>query len=374
MASGESTLILPSKDPVFESSTIDRLKDESMVRTVAFSPDGRQLASGSHGKIVKLWEVTLEGTLGPYRTLTGHSGYIYAVEFASDGKLLASCSSDAAIIWDVGLGLSLQRFEISKTYVWDVAFSPNCKLLATGSSDCFVKVWSVQKNNETATLTESPIMVRKHMTAVHAVSFSPDGKLLACGEKDGNILLWNLDSNTLVHKFADYNKIVYAVSFSPDSKMLASCGEGGRILIGQCQGEVDPKGLGEGWTVKFADLAAPKNTRQAHFLSGSAHSVTFSPNGKLLASCGNNKKVILWNTSSGEMLQILHGHTEYVLDLSFSPDGRFLASCGEDKTIRIWKALSTMSEVADSEDSTSVLFDLIEDGKIGNKQSVTHNC
>jgi WD40 repeat protein len=369
--SRESELSMISRAPAFESSTVFILKNESVVHAVAFSPTGKQLASGSNDRAISLWDVTSIMSTHLSRKLTGHSAYVHAVEYSSDSGLLASCSSHEAILWDVELGLQLHTFDVNKSIVLCVAFSPDCRSLAIGSNDSFLRVWNVQKNKKTESYAKGPRMQQRHQGAVCAVAFSPDGELLASGASSGTIWLSNASSGNIIQTISGHSSIIYTITFSSDNKLLASSGRDGKIQIYQ---ETVSNGSERHWTLKFADLYqdAPKQVQP--FRSQSVYGVAFSPNGKLLASCGSDNIVILWDTSSGKLVLVLHGHTECVLNLSFSQDGRLLASCGRDKTIRIWKALDTIPEITDSEDSTAVLFDVTKNDDVRIHSSGLYSC
>jgi WD40 repeat protein len=249
--------------------------------------------------------------------------------------VLASCSSDAAVIWDTGTGIPLQKFDMPRRLVWDVAFSPDCTLLATGSSDCLVRLWDV---NSTIDL-QDPRLLEGHSSAVTAVVFSLNGRLLVSGATNGSVMLWDTTSWTVQEIAASPQKI-YAVAFSPDTQTLASCSEYARITLYTTSTERwwEDDGL---WKVRIDNLA-PYASLTA------THDVAFSPNGKLLA-CGMDTRVMIWEVSSGELLQTLHGHIKYILGLSFSANGRTLTSCGEDKTMRVWRPLHTDTSMASLE-------------------------
>jgi WD40 repeat protein len=251
-----------------------------------------------------------------------------------------------------------------KRFVWSVAFSPDCTLLATGSSDCLVRLWDVHSTTD----TQSPRLLEVHSSAVTAVVFSPNGRLLVSGATNGSIRLWDTTSWTMQEisassqKFAASSPKIHAVAFSPDSQTLASCTEYGRIALYTASTErrLDDDGP---WRISIADLTGHTFHGGIPTRLSAIHDVAFSPSGKLLASCGMNKKIVIWEVSSGEIVQILHGHTEYVLGLSFSADGRTLTSCGEDKTIRLWRLLQTdtaMPHHACSV-SSSTLYDRVEE-------------
>jgi WD40 repeat protein len=224
------------------------LQRDSIIRTVASSSDGMQVAYGAHDHDISLSNVDLTSGTPTRRILEGHSGYIYTVTFSSNNKLLASCSSDAALIWDTETGALLSKFDMPKRVVWDVAFSPDCTILATASSDCLVRLWDVNSIK----YIQSPRLLQEHSSAVTAVVFSPNGRLLVSGTTNGSIRLWDTTSWTMQDISASSQKI-HAVAFSPDSKTLASCTEYGRITLYTASTErrLDDDGP---WRISIADL------------------------------------------------------------------------------------------------------------------------
>jgi parallel beta-helix repeat protein len=153
------------------------------VRSVAFSPDGRLLASGSYDNTIKLWEVASGREV---RTLTGHTGDVTSVAFSPDGRLLASGSVDDTIkLWDVATGREVRTLSGHTSDVNSVAFSPDGRLLASGSDDKTIKLWDVATGSLVRTLSG-------HTSDVNSVAFSPDGRLLASGSDDNTIRLWDI--------------------------------------------------------------------------------------------------------------------------------------------------------------------------------------
>jgi WD40 repeat protein len=316
--------------------TTATLGHTSSVYSVAFSPDRRLLASGSHDGTIKLWEVA-SGSL--VRTLTGHTSTVRSVAFSPDGRLLASGSADETIkLWDVASGREVRTLSGHTDRVWSVAFSPDGRLLASGSYDRTIKLWDVASGSLVRTLSG-------HTFIVWSVAFSPDGRLLAscaCGKVEnyicvqGEIKLWDVATGREVRTLSGHTYDVYSVAFSPDGRLLASGSCGQRNSIGGCiQGEI-----------KLWEVASGSLVRTLSGHTDYVWSVAFSPDGRLLASCACGQRnsiggciqgeIKLWDVASGSLVRTLTGHTNWVNSVAFSPDGRLLASGSSDATIKLW--------------------------------------
>jgi hypothetical protein len=284
------------------------------VFSVAFSPDGRLLASGSCGQgniiictqgEIRLWDVAT-GSL--VRSLTGHTSWINSVAFSPDGRLLASGSADSTIrLWEVATGEEL--LTLYDYFVRSVAFSPDGRLLASGSDDKTIKLWDVGGR-----------LVRiltGHTDRVRSVAFSPDGRLLASGSRDKTIKLWEVASGREVRTLSGHTGSVTSVAFSPDGRLLAS-------------GSADD-------TIKLWEVASGREVRTLSGHTDWVTSVAFSPDGRLLASGSYDNTIKLWEVASGNLVRTLIGHTDGVTSVAFSPDGQLLASGSGDWTIRLWE-------------------------------------
>ena len=277
------------------------------VKSVAYSPDGKTLASCSFDETVKLWDISTGDCL---QTLQGHSDQVNSVAYSLDGKTLASGSSDKTIkLWDISTGDCLQSLQGHSDWVLSVAYSPDGKTLVSGSCDKTIKLWDIHSGDCLQSL-------QGHSDWVNSVAYSPEGKTLASSSSEQTIKLWDIDSGDCLQTFQGYNRWFWSVAFSPDGKTLAS-------------GSYDQ-------TIKLWDMDSGEclKTLQGH--SNSIFSLAINPNGKTLASGSNDRTIKLWDMDSGECLKTLQGHSDRVRSVAFSPDGKTLASGSNDWTIKLW--------------------------------------
>ena len=277
------------------------------VISVAASPDGKYLASGSWDHTVIIWDAKSGACM---LILEGHSNNVSSVCWSPDGKYLASGAWDnTLIIWDANSGEELKTLKGHSYSVESVCWSPDGKYLASGSIDETLIIWDAESGQKLKTL-------EGHFGSVESVSWSPDGNYLASGSMDDTVIIWDAKSGEELKTLEGDFDGVESVCWSPDGKYLASGAWDKTVII---------------WDAKSGEIL---KTLKGHF--GSVESVCWSSDGKYLASGAWDQTVIIWDAKSGQRLQTLEGHSDWVNSVSWSPDGKYLASGSRDETVRIW--------------------------------------
>ncbi len=252
--------------------------------SVAFSPDGKRIVSGSWDQTVRVWDAQTGQELSP---LKGHTGEVFSVAFSPDGKRIVSGSGDRTIrVWDAQTGQEAFSLKGHTSIVTSVSYSPDGKRIVSGSQDKTVKVWDAKTGEEALSL-------KGHTGSVFSVAISPDGKRIVSGSGDATLRVWDAQTGQELFPLKGHTRAVYCVAFSPDGKRIVS-GSGDRTLLlwdAQTGQELFPlKGHTDGVTC-----------------------VAFSPDGKRIVSGSGDPTLRVWDAQTGQELFPLKGHTRRVL-------------------------------------------------------------
>jgi len=320
------------------------------VGSVAFSPDGRTLAAGLLTGDVLLADAA---TGQEQAVLQGHKEGVWALAFSPDGSTLASGGRDKKmVLWDTAK-TGQKRIEVTTTSVdvCDVAWSPDSKSLVQVGDFRRARLWDAQTGQ---TLADFP----GHRFNTSTAAFSADGRTLATASPDGSVSLWDFPTRQMRTTLQDHPGPVDCVRFSPDSRILAVACRDGTVRVWDvasrqafCCGHTDgvrkvafsPDGrslatASSDMTVKVWDAVLPQAPPPVQKAQERVWDVAFSSDGKTAAAACDDNNVRLWDTRTGQVRAILKGHSAPVLSVVCSADGALIASAGDDRTVRLWDA------------------------------------
>jgi WD40 repeat protein len=330
------------------------------VMTVAFSPDGETVASGGSDGLVRVWDVNRKSHV---RSLRGHEDSVRSIAYSRDQKCIVSGSDDGKIrIWDVSQIKFPFRGHVGTIYC--IAFDLSGKWIASGGAGAAgtIRLWDNQGNQKK--------IFRGHTNDIRAVAFSPDGNFIVSGSADQTVRLWNIQSG-IYKSLSGHDSMVRSVAVSPNSHWIASASSDKTVRLWNFQGDLLAvlehraavmsvafsqtgaiiSGSDDGylylwqplsWELEsgMCDSSAPYKPVPPFPIEVHDHiairTVTFSPDGKLIVTAGDDCMIQLWDLEGNLVKPPFRGHTGRVRSIAFSPHGDRIVSGSNDKTVRLW--------------------------------------
>ena len=299
----------------------------NIVHSVAFSPDGQRIVTGSYDQTAKVWEAD---SGQEQLTLKGHSARVHSVAFSPEGQWIVTGSYDqTAKVWEAAKGSEPLTLEGHSDEIMSVAFSPDGQRILTASWDGTAKLWEAAKGEEVLTLNRhgneitaalSSQTAKGRSARVFSAAFSPDGRRIVTGSTEGTAKVWEAASGRELLTLKGHNDWVLWAAFSPDGQRIVTASED--------------------QTAKVWDAASGTNLLTLRGHANEITSVAFSPDGQRIVTGSTDETARVWDAASGKQLHKLTGHSDGVWPVAFSPDGQRIVIGSRDTTATVWETAS----------------------------------
>ena len=298
---------LAKRDPKARAAElVPQYGHKSVVDSVAFSPDGRTVLTGSDWDTAILWSVKTGRKL---RTYKGSTSSVTPAVFSPDGRtVLAGTWKGAATLWDTRTGRKLLHFEGPSTRYTSVAFGPARRRILTGSDETAI-LWNLRTGRKLRTF-------RGHSGKICSFAFSPDGRTIVTGSWDNTAMSWDVKTGRNLRTFEGHSQRITSVTFDPDGRTILT-------------GSVDKTAV-----LWDAETGGKLRTLEGH--TGWINSVAFSPDGRTVATGSEDETAILWHVKTGGRLRTLEECAGQVESVTFSPDSRTMLTGSSDGTAILW--------------------------------------
>ncbi|MEO0687083.1 MAG: WD40 repeat domain-containing protein, partial [Cyanobacteria bacterium J06649_11] len=311
------------------------------ISLIDISSNGEYIATGSGEKIIKVWEINT----GLYlQSLSGHISEINAITFSNTNKILATASVDRTVkVWDITTGKCLKTLQGRADFVHSTIFSnDNLKIIACANisnEDNFIRIWQIDDLNFSSNKTKNQTnqipnkILKGHDENIWSIAFSPDGTKIVSGSSDRTVKIWNSHSGQCLktlsghpYGFASrfksgnppnalaHSRPVLSVTFSPDGNTVASCGGHSIIKL---------------WNVETGDCFQTIQEK-------ASYTIKFNSTGLILASGHTSGMIKLWDIKNGECIQTLGQFGKPIISIAFSDDGKYIAYGSYDGTVTVW--------------------------------------
>ena len=298
------------------------------VWSVAITPDGEYIVSGSYDDTVKLWRLS-DGSL--VRTMSGHRGDVQAVAVTPDGQYVVSAGDDKTIrVWRLSTGECIRVLQGHTDLIWSVIVSHDGSYIVSGSYDGTVRMWDMARvlaarPGDLNAANNSMVRMMREDNEIFSVAITPDGRYVLAANGDdfdrrtGNaIRIWDAESGELVRMMTGHTNDVTCIALTPDGTRVASSSLDGTVRLWRIE---DGETL---WTFAGHDEAV--------------YSVVVTPDGQRVITGGGDNHVRVLNIADGAETRILRGHHGNVYALAVSPNGQYIVSGSRDKTLKVWRA------------------------------------